>query len=55
MYSLCLPLTGSDDRVRVVGQYVKSFASTPKLGGGGGSGRGRERRKEGKGICAVIV
>ena len=53
MYTLCLPLTGSDDCVRVVGQYVKSFASTQKLGAGGR----RERREEEVRvrICAVIV
>ena len=57
MYTLCLPLTGSDECVHVVGQYVKSFASTPKLGWGGGGrggGGGGEGRK-GKGICAVTV
>ena len=44
MYTLCLPLTGSDECVHVVGQYVKSFASTPKLGGRGRGG-GREKRE----------
>ena len=39
MYTLCLPLTSSDEYVHAVGQYMKLFASTPKSGG-----RGRRER-----------
>ena len=30
MYTPCLHLTGSDEYVHAVGQYMKPFASTPK-------------------------